>query len=156
MSEKDSTDETKDGSVDLNEMKERLADSAKKAEAQQTARRERTVRGSHLLGDLRTRADKQNLTVTEKNGFYKITGPSKGRAVYLLKKGGRVDISGFVISSAAVIQISAEDARQKHLGKVRGQLDFSKPDDEVLQAYDEALSELVVTAAVVAPATPEE
>lgn len=124
------------------EMGKKLKGAGKKAEAQKAARRERTVKGSHLLPQLLSSERTGGLTVEDKSGFTKITGKAKGRAVYVAKKGGRVDLSGFSVEAPAVTQISEEDARAKHLGKVRGMLDFNAEDATVLAAYDAALSKL--------------
>jgi hypothetical protein len=121
---------------------EKLKKAGKKAEAQKAARRERTVKGSHLLPQLLSEDRVKGLTTEDKSGFTKIVGKTKGRAIYVAKKGGRVDLSGFTVESPAVAQITEEDARQKHLGKVRGQLDFNAADDAVLAAYDAALEVL--------------
>ncbi|MBV8068284.1 MAG: hypothetical protein JO270_00165 [Acidobacteriaceae bacterium] len=123
-------------------MGEKLKKAGKKAEAQKAARRERTVKGSHLLPQLLSSDRIGALTTEDKSGFTKIVGKQKGRAIYVAKKGGRVDLSGFTVEAEAVTTISEEDARQKHLGKVRGQLDFNKADDAVLAAYDAALAVL--------------
>lgn len=125
-------------------MKERLIAAGEKAEAQKAARRERAVRGSHLTQTLLNRAQDAGLILTEKSGFMKVTREGKkGKSVYVLKKGGRVDLSGFTVELEAVRQITESEAQDKHLGKVRGQLDFSRPDDDVLAAYDAALQRLL-------------
>lgn len=124
------------------DMQKRLAGAARKAEAEQAARREKTVKGSHLLDRLRGRAEQMGLRIEDKTSFLKIHGPQKGRNVYVAKKGGRVDLSGFTVDHPAIRQISEEQARQKHLGKVRGQVDFDKDDDSVLAAYGAALDVL--------------
>lgn len=121
-------------------MGEKLKKAGKKAEAQKAARRERTVKGSHLLPQLLDPARIDGLTTEDKSGFTKIVGKTKGRAIYVAKKGGRVDLSGFTVENPAISQITEEDARQKHLGKVRGQLDFNAADDAVLAAYDAAIA----------------
>ncbi len=129
------------GEVDT-EMAQRLTAAGQKAEDATEARRERTVKGSHLTDQLLALATGK--TVEDKSGFHKITGKSKGRAVYLAKKGGRVDASGFTITNDAVTQISEEVAKDKHLGRVRGQIDFEKSDAEVTSAFSALLVELDV------------
>jgi hypothetical protein len=131
--------ETKTEGTEGEGMGEKLKKAGKKAEQQKAARRERTVKGSHLLPQLLSEDRIKGLSTEDKSGFTKILGKQKGRAIYVAKKGGRVDLSGFTVESPAVAQISEEDARQKHLGKVRGQLDFNQADDAVLSAYDAAL-----------------
>lgn len=125
-----------------NEMEQKLKAAGEKAEAQKTQRRERVVKGSHLLAPLTEAAKTAGLTLEDKSGFLKVTGTAKGRTVYIAKKGGRVDLSGFTVEAAAVKQISETEAREKHLGKVRGQLDFDKTDEEVLTAFSAALTNL--------------
>lgn len=123
-------------------MGKKLKAAGKLAETQQKQRRERTVKGSHLLGTLQDRAKSAGLTVEEQSGYLKITGSAKGRGVYVARKGGRVNLGGFTVQAPAVKQISEDEARAKHLGKVRGQLDLDQPDDAILSAYELALAEL--------------
>lgn len=136
-----------DKTENTTEMGKKLKAAGKLAEAQQKQRRERQVKGSHLLATLQEKATTAGLKIEDKSGFLKITGAGKGRTVYVAKKGGRVDLSGFTVSSPAVKQITEEEARDKHLGKVRGQLDFNQSDDAVLAAYDSALTELATAPA---------
>ena len=124
------------------EMAAKLEAAGKLAETAQVQRREKTIKGAHLLQALVDGAKAAGLKMEEKSGFIKITGANKGHTVYVAKKGGRVDLSGFSVPSPAVTSISEEDARQKHLGKVRGMLNFERPDAEVLSAYQDALAEL--------------
>jgi len=124
------------------EMSDKLKEAGEKAVAQKNARRERVVKGSHLLPTLRTNAEAAGLTIEDKSGFLKMSGGVKGKNVYVAKKGGRVDLSGFTVEAAAVKQITETEAREKHLGKVRGQLDFNQSDDQVLEAFGSALAAL--------------
>lgn len=128
---------------DFSDLGKKLEAAGKKVERAKAARRERVVKGSHLLPTLQEHAEKAGLDVADKSGFLKITGRVKGRCVYVAKKGGRVDLSGFTLDSNAVTQVSEEEARVKHLGKVRGQLNFELSDDEVMSAYSSALHALV-------------
>lgn len=80
-------------------------------------------------------------SVEEVGGCYKITGRNRGRRLYVHKRGLRVDISGFEPSGDGIIQISAEEAKKAHLGKVRGQIDFT--DHGVgMRTFDLMLEEL--------------
>lgn len=133
---------TTKNTTETTEMAEKLKAAGEKAEKAKAARRERTVKGSHLLEALQARATKAELKIEDKSGFLKITGSTKGRKVYVAKKGGRVDASGFTIENAAIKQISEQEAKDKHLGKVRGQIDFDQDDASVLAAYDALLAEL--------------
>lgn len=133
------------------EMAEKLVNAGKKAEAQKTERRERQVAGAHLLETLRTRAQSRGYTITEQSGYLKVTSAVKGKQVYIAKKGGKVNFAGFTVELPGVTQITEEQAKAKHLGKVRGTLDFSQSDELVLAAYDAALDSLN-TAPAEAPA----
>jgi hypothetical protein len=122
---------------------ERLRAAGKKVETERAERKTKTVKGGHLKDAFLEKAKlTDGLNVEEKSGFYKITGPTKGRTVYLATKGGRVDLSGFSVDHPAVVQISAEEAKEKHIGKVRGQLDFEQDDEAVTAAFSAALVEL--------------
>lgn len=121
---------------------ETLVAAGQKAEQAKAERRERTVKGAHLLNTLKETAEKAGLEIVEKSGFFQILGASKGRRVYLAKKGGRVDLSGFSVEDEAITQISETEARDKHLGKVRGMLNFDCSDEQVLAAYGLALTKL--------------
>ena len=125
--------------TDNDTLRERLEAAGKKVVEQKAARRERTVKGSHLNTKFIELAQAQGLTVDEMSGFVKLTGSDKSKRVLIAKKGGRVDLSGFTVELGAVRQISETEAREKHLGKVRGQLDFEKTDEEVLSAFTAAL-----------------
>ncbi len=74
----------------------------------------------------------------EQAGFVKIAGET-GRAVYVArtKKVGRVDISGFTSSSPGVRDLGGEK-----FGAVEQQLDFSRPEPEVLATFRAVLGEL--------------
>jgi len=135
------------------EMTEKLMAAGEKAETQKQARRERVVKGAHLLPQLKDLATAAGLNVEEKSGFLKVSAGVKGKNVYLAKKGGRVDLSGFSVEAAAIRQISEQEAREKHLGKVRGQLDFNQSDEQVLEAFTAALKEVAVRAEPAEPLT---
>ncbi|MGD9712737.1 MAG: hypothetical protein AB7V46_11790 [Thermomicrobiales bacterium] len=55
---------------------------------------------------------------------WKITGIDSSKRLYVFKTQLRVDISGFTLDHAGVRKISDDEARDMHLGKVRGQLIF--------------------------------
>ena len=122
-------------------MGEKLAAAGQKAEEQKNERRSRAVKGSHLTEAITTALRGSGLTEVEKTGFFQYAGPAKGRKIYVAKKGGRVDLSGFSVpDAAAVTQISEEEAKTKHLGKVRGQVNFESTDELVLEAIQAAIS----------------
>jgi len=118
----------------------RLISAEEKVKRQKKERRSKVVPGSHLLDEMLERA--KDLKVDKKSSFYKITGSIKGRAVYVAIKGGRVDLSGFNIEHASCSKLTEQEARDKHLGRVRGQLDFSHGDDVTMNGYDISLKEL--------------
>ena len=126
---------------------EKLAQAGKKAEEQKAERRARTVKGSHLLPALEQKIAASGLKTQDMAAFKKVKGAAKARKVFVATKGGRVDLSGFTFDHPAVIQISAEDAKEKHIGRVRGQLDFDKDDAQVLEAFDRAIELLKEEAA---------
>lgn len=135
------------------EMTQKLTEAGKKAEVQQAEKRAKEVQGSHLLAPMTAMVTARGLSSEEKSGFLKVMAPGvKGKRVYLARKGGRVDLSGFSITNAAVIQVSETEAQEKHMGKVRGQLDFTKTDAEVMSAFEAALTELAVAPAEKKPA----
>lgn len=69
-----------------------------------------------------------NVKAVEEGGSnYKITGHD-GKRIYLFKNQLRADISGYSVSHAGIRTISDEEARDMHLGKVRGQLLFDDRD----------------------------
>lgn len=124
------------------EMTEKLKESGKRVEAAAAQRRERTVKGAHLLGRLLEAISASGNVLTENTGFHVVKGVAKGRIVYLAKKGGRADLNGFTLDHPAIRQISEEEAKTKHLGKVRGTVDFDTPDEAVLEAFGLALAAL--------------
>jgi hypothetical protein len=153
MSEQTNTPTT---TTSTTELAEKLEQAGKKAVQEQAQRREREVKGSHLLPALLDMVKAvSTLSVAEKTGFQKVTGTAKGKAVYVAKKGGRVDLSGFEVAlpNAAIKVISEQAAKDQHLGRVRGQLDFGRPDADVLEAFSAALAQLDV-ATPMAPKPP--
>lgn len=142
------TESTTESTTEINteDMSTTLEAAGKTAEAEKRKRRERVVKGSHLVETLTSKAAGRGLTVTENQSFFKVTGATKGKAIYVAKKGGRADLSGFTVDQSAVLQISAEFAKEKHMGKVQGQLNFDAPDADVLAAYEQALVVLETSA----------
>ncbi len=120
----------------------KLKAAGKKAEAQKAERRARTVKGSHLLETLEARARAAGLNVETQSGYLKVTGPTKGPRIYIAKKGGKVFLNGFTVTAPAILTISEEDAKQRHMGRVKAELDFNASDDAVLAAYDLAVAQV--------------
>ncbi len=134
--ENDTTEQGTDGA----ELGKRLKAAGKKAEKAKTERRARQVKGAHLTTQLTDLATAAGLRNEAKTGFAKITGESgKGPAIYVANKGGRVDLSGFTVEAPAFRQITEQEARDRHLGKVRAQINFECSDEEILSAFSAAL-----------------
>lgn len=138
------------------EMGQKLDVAAKKAEQQKAERRAKVIKGAHLNEKFLAPNALAGLTVEEKSGWTKITGQASGKAVYVAKKGGRVDLSGFSVESPAVNQITPDEAKAKHIGKVRGQLNFDASDDDVIAAYEKALATLAIPDPTPAPVAQKE
>jgi len=76
------------------------------------------------------------MTSEEQSAFYKISVGTRAAYVAKTKKVSRGDFSGFEgIKHPAVKRLTEQDAKDLKLGKVRAQLDFSKTDDRVLEAF---------------------
>lgn len=140
--------------IDTTEATEKLEGAMKKAEKQQTQSRERRVKGSHLLESMLKEVTDRGLKTEERSGFTKITGTNPKLVVYLAKKGGRVDISGFQVTAEAVNLLTEEEARAKHIGKVRAQVNFDMSDDQVMDAFRQALDVVVAGSAEELASTP--
>lgn len=84
-------------------------------------------------------AHKSVHNVEEGGANFKITGVDQSRRLYVFKNQLRVDVSGFSFDHAGLRKISDDEARDMHLGKVRGQVLF---DDraEALAAFETALN----------------
>lgn len=133
-------------------MAEKLAAAGAKAKAAKAARTIKVVKGANLNPQFLELAAAAGAKVEEKSGFYKITTDVKGKAMYLARKGGRVDLSGFTVTDPSVVQVSEEEAQAKHLGKVRGQLNFELAGDgdaALVTAFSAGLTELAVPLPVV-------
>ncbi len=131
----------------MSELEKKLKQAGEKAEKQEKERQARQVRGSHLTEQFMQAIQAAGLTTTDKTSYVQVTGAAgKSAKVYMAKKGGRVDFSGFTVEGPAVVQISAEEAKAKHLGRVRGTIDFDAADGEILRAFRKALT--VVNTAV--------
>lgn len=125
---------------DTENMKEKLEQAGQKAEAQRTEKRNRAVKGAHLTEAFVKLAEEAGCDIRPNTGFHVITGKAgKSVRIYVAKRGGIVDLLGFSVQDPAVTQISPEEAKAKHMGRVQGRLDLSKSDAEVLAAYKQAL-----------------
>jgi hypothetical protein len=140
-----STDDVKKAEKKQAEFKKKLTEAAKKIEAETVEKREIRSGGSlSLVTPMLDIAKQMGLNVDEKSGFYKITGTQKGRSVYLARRGGRVDISGFtVIDVEGVTVISEEEAKRRHIGKVRGQMLFDGSNQSLVDSFRIVLERMV-------------
>jgi hypothetical protein len=83
-----------------------------------------------------------NVKAVEEGGTnFKIVGIDPNKRMYLFKSQLRVDLSGFTVDHAGVRKISDEEARDMHLGKVRGQLIFDDR-DVAIAAFEVSLAAL--------------
>lgn len=83
-------------------------------------------------------AQNQGLTVEKQAAFLKIGLGDKAIYVADTQKVTRVDISGFSFEHPALKTLSPEEAKELKIGRVRGQLDFTKGEDAVLEAFTTA------------------
>lgn len=103
--------------------------------------RRRNFKDPRLIESLMERARASAAMVTDSPTNYKLTCKQNDRRIYVFKSQLRVDISGFSVSHPGIRTLTEEEARDMHLGKVRGQLLF---DDraQTLAGFDMALEEL--------------
>jgi hypothetical protein len=131
------------------DLKKKLMEANQKAEEQKAERRARVVKGSHLTQKFVDLAREAGCDIRDNTGFHVITGKAgKALRIYVARRGGIVDLLGFSVQDPAVRQISKEEAKAKHMGRVEGRLDLDKTDDEVLNAYASALKVINVPAPV--------
>ena len=129
------------------EMAERLADATDAAQKgvaspAKDRTRKRGQRDPELVKELHTMAlaSESVKSLDEGGSNYKISG-SSGKRIYLFENQLRVDLSGFTLDHPGVRVISDEEARDMHLGKVRGQLLFDDR-ETAKSAFEAALAAL--------------
>jgi hypothetical protein len=94
---------------------------------------------------IRDLARRHGLPIDEQAYFYRI---GRGRRVMHVSRKDpptRIDLKGLdelARRHRAIRQISAEQAQRGHLGKVRGQIDFSRSEEEILAAIEAALRKI--------------
>ena len=131
-------------------LQEKLAQANQKAETQKAERRARVVKGSHLTEQFVNLARNANCDIRENNGFHVITGVAgKSKRIYVAKRGGIVDLLGFSVVDEAVVQITPEVAKAKHMGRVQGRLNMDVGDESLLTAFTAAVAVLSIAAPVV-------
>lgn len=133
----------------MSDLKQKLEQANKKAETQRKERRARVVKGSHLTEQLVQLGRDAGLNVRENTGFYVLSGKAgKNVRIAIAKRGGVVDFLSFSVPSAAVRQVSREEAQQKHLGRVQGRIAFDGTDAETVEAFKQAIEVLSTEAKV--------
>lgn len=135
----------------MSDLKTKLEQAGKKAETQKAEKQARTVKGAHLREQIETLVNESGLEVVKNTGFLKVLGNGNKNKVLVAIKGGRIDLAGFTLTGEAVTQISEEEAKAKHLGKVRGMVNFDATDEQVLAVVREALEVLKTPAVVETP-----
>lgn len=136
----------------MSDLKQKLEKANAKAETQKAERRARSVKGSHLTEQFVKMAQDAGCTVRENTGFHVIVGAAgKSLRIYVARRGGIVDFLGFSVQDPAVRQVSKEEAKAKHMGRVEGRMNLELTDDEVLAAFALALEVINVPAPVVEP-----
>lgn len=105
--------------------------------------RRRGQRDPKLVEEMVAKAKASNsVKAVEEGGTnFKIVGLDPSKRIYLFKSQLRVDLSGFTVDHVGVRKISDEEARDMHLGKVRGQFTFEDR-NAALEAFDLALTSL--------------
>jgi hypothetical protein len=139
----------------MSDLKAKLEQAGKKAEKQKAEKQARTVKGAHLREQIEALVSTSGLEAVKNTGFLKVIGNGNKSKLLVAIKGGRIDLSGFTLESPAVTQISEDEAKAKHLGKVRGMVNFDATDEQVLAAVSEALTVLNTPDPVAEKATTE-
>lgn len=126
------------------EMAARLTEASASAREPETKpQRKRGQRDPKLIEELLALANASpNVRSVEEGGAnYKVTGLDTAKRLYVFRTQLRVDVSGFSFQHPGLREISDQEARDMHLGKVRGQLLF---DDRqaAIDAFKKALEEL--------------
>lgn len=125
-----------------NEMRERLLQAVSKYEDMRRRMRARRVRALDVLERMPLLAQELGYDVREMSVSYKICGSRKDRAIYVSRRGARVDLSGFTLDGPAFSSVAREEARRRHMGRVQARLSLDLPDDEIVSAYVAALEQL--------------
>lgn len=111
-------------------------------EAQRRSRK-RGLRDPDLVRDMLDAAGRSVhvRSIDDGSSNHKVVGRDASRRMYVFKSQLRVDLSGFTLDHPGVRQISDQEARDMHLGKVRGQVLF---DDRsvAFAAFTAALEQL--------------
>ncbi len=102
--------------------------------------RKRGQKDPKLLEDMLSLAGRHPKVRAVEDGAsnHKVVGKDPNRRIYLFKNQLRADLSGFTLDHPGVKRISDDEARDMHLGRVRGQLTFGDR-TEALDAFSRAL-----------------
>lgn len=123
-----------------------LANAVKRSseDGQAAKQRKRGMKDPTLIVEMLELAKKSSTVsaIEEGGANHKIVGKNASRRLYLFKNQLRVDISGFSPDHVGIRKISDEEARDMHLGKVRGQLLFEDR-TQSLSAFQTALDGLI-------------
>lgn len=108
--------------------------------------RRRSLRDPKLIEELLAlAAGHPNVrSIEEGSANHKVTGIDPSRRLYVFKAQLRVDVSGFSFDHSGLRRISDDEARDMHLGKVRGQLLFDDR-EKAIEAFFLALQGLKAT-----------
>ena len=105
--------------------------------------RKRGQRDPRLVGEFVTLANASEHVkfIDETPAYHKVVGTNPARRLYVFKNQLQVALSGFSFEHLGILPISAEEAKEMHLGKVRGRVKFEDR-DTALDAFERALKML--------------
>lgn len=130
-------------SLDVDILKERLDNAIKKHETRKRKLKSKRIKGFHILEKLPRIAEDLGFSVEEMVVFYKISGKKPNKAIYVSKRGGRVDLAGFILDSPVVIPIPKDEIKRRHLGRIKAKLAIDNINEELVMAtYKDALDKL--------------
>jgi hypothetical protein len=84
--------------------------------------------------------DDAGLKMEPMSAFYKIETGGRRMYVTRTKRVSRVDISGFRFTHPAVKVLVDDDRREKRMGRVEAQIDFTKKEEQILEAFQTGLA----------------
>lgn len=74
------------------------------------------------------------------SAFYKIEAGGRRMYVTRTKRVSRVDLSGFHFAHPGIITLEDDARHEKRMGRVEAQLDFTKREELVIEAFETALA----------------
>lgn len=127
------------------EMSKRLVQSSAPSDDGEASKktRRRGLRDPKLIEEMLSlaTASPNVSSVEEGSSNHKVTGRDPSKRLYVFKTQLRVDVSGFSFDHPGLRRISDDEARDMHLGKVRGQVVFDDR-QQALSAFAMALEGL--------------